>query len=145
VTGCSILPAWDHRWCDDRAAVPHLGQLPIQTISSRAGFIPEVQTSVALLKAANQATNRCRICVDLSDESDLALPAIFGYRHSVAHPWQPPSQRKLRYPASRLVLLRLSIGSPLRPALVHSPSVGRATSIGDGHTVLLRPHLFTFY
>jgi hypothetical protein len=65
--------------------VPRLGQLPIQTISSGAGFIADVQTSVALLKTADQTTNRCRICVDLSDESDLALPAIFGYRHSVAH------------------------------------------------------------
>jgi hypothetical protein len=47
-----------------------------------------------------------------------------------------PSPRNLRYPASRLVLLRLRIGSPMRATLVHSRSVGRATSVGDGYTVL---------
>src|SRR5262249_53162095 len=76
-------PAWDHRRRDDRAAVSHLSQLPIQTISSGAGFIAEVQPSVTLLKANNQATNRCWICVDLPEEPDLSLPAILGDRHSV--------------------------------------------------------------
>jgi hypothetical protein len=43
-----------------------------------------VQPSVTLLKAADQATNGCCIRADLSDESDLTPPAIFGDRHSVA-------------------------------------------------------------
>jgi hypothetical protein len=41
-----------------------------------------VQPSVTLLKTADQATNRCWIRADLSDESDLTPPAIFSDRHN---------------------------------------------------------------
>jgi hypothetical protein len=57
----------------------------MQPISSWTGFVAEVQSCVALLKAGNQATHRCRIRVDLSQKPDLTLPAILSNRHGVAY------------------------------------------------------------
>jgi len=72
---------WDQRGRDHDAIAPERGELPIQTITCRTGFVAEDQPPVPLPQLRNQAFDRLRRAVDVAEESDLAIATRLGQGH----------------------------------------------------------------
>jgi hypothetical protein len=64
-----------------RAAMPKSGDLALQAIAGGTGLVAEQQLAVPAGQLVDQAPDRLRGVVDLAEEADLTLAALFGHGH----------------------------------------------------------------
>ena len=69
----------DQRRSDDRALMPESGDLALQAIAGRTGLVAEQHLAVPARQLVDQAPHRLGRVVDLAEEADFALAAVFGH------------------------------------------------------------------
>ncbi len=68
--------AWDHRWGDDAAGQVFLGEVAVQPVAARTGFVDESESVRFRVQFANELVDVAAVGADLPEEHDVC--AIIG-------------------------------------------------------------------